>query len=83
MKTRIAYLIGQQVFSLCVNSKKNICLHPNKMDTTQVLAILATVVSVGGTVLALINHKRVRSQCCGQKLETSFDVEDTTPAAKP
>jgi len=53
------------------------------MDTTQVLAILATVVSVGGTVLALINHKRVRSQCCGQKLETSFDVEDTTPAAKP
>lgn len=28
-----------------------------------------------------INHKRIRSTCCGRKLEASMDVEDTTPTA--
>jgi len=26
-----------------------------------------------------INHHRVRSNCCGAKLEASFDVDETTP----
>jgi hypothetical protein len=26
-----------------------------------------------------INHKRLRSNCCGRKLEASMDIEDTTP----
>jgi len=26
-----------------------------------------------------INHKRLRSNCCGTKLEASVDIEDTTP----
>jgi hypothetical protein len=26
-----------------------------------------------------INHKRVRSNCCGRNLEASVDFEDTTP----
>ena len=26
-----------------------------------------------------INHKRLRSNCCGNKLEASVDIEDTTP----
>lgn len=26
-----------------------------------------------------INHRRIRSRCCGQDLEASVDIEDTTP----
>jgi hypothetical protein len=49
------------------------------MDTTGILSIVAIVTSVGGTLLALVNHTRVRSICCGKKLEVSLDVEKTTP----
>ena len=26
-----------------------------------------------------INHKRIRSDCCGKKLVASIDIEETTP----
>jgi hypothetical protein len=26
-----------------------------------------------------INHKRIRSRCCGTDLEASVDIEETTP----
>ena len=48
-------------------------------NTTSVLAVVGVVMSVGGTVLATLNHTRVRSMCCGQKLEVSLDVEKTSP----
>lgn len=42
--------------------------------------------SIGGLTFGLlatlfyaVNHKRVRSNCCGAKLEASLDVENTTP----
>lgn len=50
-------------------------------DVTAALAIIGVVVSVGSSVLAVINHTRVRSVCCGKKLEVSLDVEKTTPPA--
>lgn len=50
-------------------------------DVTAVLAIIGVVVSVGGSILAVINHTRIRSVCCGNKLEVSLDVEKTTPPA--
>lgn len=51
------------------------------MDSTQtsIVAILGLVVSVFGSVLAAINHRRVRSNCCGIPLVMSVDVESTTP----
>lgn len=49
------------------------------MDSTGILSIVAIITSVGGAVLALVNHTRVRSMCCGQKIEVSLDVEKTTP----
>jgi hypothetical protein len=49
--------------------------------TTSVLAIVGVVVSVGGAILSAINHTRVRSMCCGQKLEVSLDVDKTSPTA--
>lgn len=48
---------------------------------TGILAIIGVVVSVGGSIFAVINHTRVKSMCCGKKLELSFDIEKTTPPA--
>ena len=48
-------------------------------ETTSILAVIGVVISVGGSILSVINHTRVRSMCCGQKLEVSLDVEKTTP----
>ena len=51
------------------------------MDSTQtsIVAILGLVVSIFGSFLAAINHRRVRSNCCGHPIIMSVDVESTTP----
>ena len=49
------------------------------MDETTILSIAALATSIAGSILAIINHKRVRSNCCGKDLSLSFDVENTTP----
>jgi hypothetical protein len=46
-------------------------------QTTSILAVIGVAVSIGSAVLSAINHTRVRSMCCGQKLEVSLDVEKT------
>jgi hypothetical protein len=50
------------------------------MDQQSILSIVAIVVSVGGTALAVVNHTRVRSMCCGKKIEVSLDVDRTQPS---
>jgi hypothetical protein len=50
-----------------------------KMDQSTAIAIAGIVISVGGSLLAVVNHKRIRSKCCDKKLEVSLDVESTTP----
>jgi len=41
---------------------------------------LATgVIGILGTIIAIVNHKRIRSNCCGHRVEVSMDVEATTP----
>ncbi len=50
------------------------------MDSqNQVLAIIAIVISSAGAIFTAVNHTRVRSACCGHKLELSLDVDKTTP----
>jgi hypothetical protein len=49
------------------------------MDTNFLLSLISIVVSIGGTILAIINHKRIRSNCCGKVMTASLDVESTTP----
>ena len=53
----------------------------NRMDNTTsgALGLVALVISVGSTLLVAINHKRIRSNCCGRSIEASFDVENTSP----
>lgn len=47
------------------------------MDQSSIIAIVSLVVATGGSVLAVINHTRIRSHCCGKKLEISLDVDKT------
>lgn len=55
------------------------------MDSSGVLGVTALVISVVGAVIAAINHKRLRSNCCGKKVEMSVDISDTThsPTIRP
>ena len=50
------------------------------LDTGNVLGIFAILVSIGGVVYTAVNHKRFRMKCCGQNLDVSVDVEDTSHA---
>jgi hypothetical protein len=54
------------------------------MDSTSttVIAYCAFITSTLGVIYAAINHKRIRSNCCGKVLEASLDVSDTTPVKK-
>jgi len=49
------------------------------MNDAAIMSIVSLVVAVGGATLAVINHKRIRSTCCGRVFSASVDVEDTTP----
>lgn len=49
------------------------------INGTAILAIVSVIISVGGTILAVFNHQRCRSNCFGKKLELSIDIERTTP----
>jgi hypothetical protein len=44
--------------------------------------LIAIASALGGIVVGLlgyINHHRIRSNCCGKKLEVSIDISPTTP----
>jgi hypothetical protein len=47
-----------------------------------VFAYVGGVTAIVGSIYAAVNHKRVRSNCCGKVLEASLDVENTTPVKK-
>jgi len=49
-------------------------------QTSNILSIIGIVVSVGGALFTIINHKRCRSNCFGKKLELSIDVDQTQPS---
>jgi hypothetical protein len=39
----------------------------------------ASIIVAIGLIYSAINHKRIRSNCCGRRVEASLDVENTTP----
>jgi hypothetical protein len=48
-------------------------------DTTSVLSYIGVALGLGSTLFTAINHRRVRSTCCGVTTVSSLDVESTTP----
>lgn len=49
------------------------------MDDNYILSIIAIVVSVGGAIVGIINHKRIKSKCNGKELVVALDIENTSP----
>jgi hypothetical protein len=55
------------------------------MDYTNIGSIaglISLAIVMTEKVIQLINHKRVRSKCCGKVAEASLDVENTTPPSE-
>ena len=48
-------------------------------DSGSITAYVAIAVSVGTAIVGIVNHKRVRSTCCGTVGDVSIDIENTTP----
>jgi hypothetical protein len=48
-------------------------------NSTNALAYCGFILGVATTILGVVNHKRIRSNCCGKVLSASLDVENTTP----
>jgi len=51
------------------------------MDATEtnIMSMIALILSIGGGIITAINHKRIRSSCCKRELTVSVDLENTTP----
>lgn len=48
-------------------------------STGNITGVAAIVLSVMTVIIGAINHKRIRSKCCGRRIEASLDIEQTTP----
>lgn len=38
---------------------------------------VALGLSIGGIIYSVINHKQIKSKCCGKVMEASLDIEST------
>ncbi len=46
---------------------------------TSIIAFCGLAVSILTAIVGAINHKRIRSECCGAKGQVSFDIDTTSP----
>jgi hypothetical protein len=42
-------------------------------------ATTISIIFILGYIYKTVNHRRVRSRCCGHDLDASLDIEETTP----
>ena len=47
------------------------------MDTGAALGGTGLFISLVGIIYSAINHKHIRSKCCGRNLEFSIDIDST------
>jgi len=55
------------------------------MDLTNaggIAGLVSLVIVIVDRVVQLVNHKRIRSNCCGRVGEVSLAIENTTPPLK-
>jgi hypothetical protein len=43
------------------------------------VSYLSLALAVGGIAIGAVNHKRIRSSCCGVEKSISLDIDNTTP----
>ena len=51
----------------------------NQLTTAGLTATFTAIVGIAYKIYKVVNHKRIRSNCCGKKLEASIDIDNTTP----
>jgi len=51
----------------------------NQLTTAGLTATFTAIVGIAYKIYMVVNHKRIRSNCCGKKLEASIDIDNTTP----
>ena len=49
----------------------------------QLFNYFAFGMSVVSIIIGAINHKRIRSTCCGRNITSSIDIESTSPNKPP
>jgi hypothetical protein len=49
------------------------------MDSTSIIAYSGLAVSIVTAIVGAVNHRRIRSNCCGKEVSASLDIESTTP----
>jgi hypothetical protein len=49
------------------------------MNAEGIVSYLSLALAVGGIVIGAVNHKRIRSSCCGVEKTVSLDIDNTTP----
>jgi hypothetical protein len=51
----------------------------NTLTTAGLASTFTILAGLLYKIYMVVNHKRIRSNCCGKKLEASLDIENTTP----
>jgi hypothetical protein len=49
------------------------------MDSTSIIAYCGLAMSILTAAVGAVNHRRIRSNCCGKEVVASLDIEKTTP----
>jgi hypothetical protein len=47
--------------------------------STQIVSYVALAIAIGGMIVGVFNHKRIRSSCMGREASVSLDIENTSP----
>ena len=47
-------------------------------EQSAIVGWVALGISVFGSIIGVINHRKIRSQCCGRTGEIALDITDTT-----
>lgn len=49
------------------------------IEPSSIVAYIGIVLSGLTAIVGVINHKRIRSSCCGVKSEISIDIDNSSP----
>lgn len=49
------------------------------MDNGTIMGAIGMITAIIGAIIAAVNHKRLRSRCCGRQMDVAIDIENTTP----
>lgn len=44
---------------------------------------ISLLIILADKIYYLVNHRRVRSKCCGRNMDMSIDIDQTTPNITP